>query len=133
MNRLILFIMTLLFVSVVFPLALMGNPDDVKTVESELLKKASDNIEKYRKGNAVIAFKNKSGKPFQNVKVEINQETHDFLFGNIIFSLVRSRGDRTFNAERYKQRFKELFNFACSLIYIASSYQFIISISHPCN
>lgn len=81
----------------------------VKSVEAEMLKKASENIEKYRKGDAEIVFRNESGKPVQNRKVEIIQKTHDFLFGSIAFDLVR---DDLYRPELYKSRFKELFNFA---------------------
>jgi len=110
--RLVLFILIVLSISLAFPLTLMGNPDDVTAVETELLKKASDNIEKFRKGDAVIVFRDKEGRPVQNLNVEITQETHDFMFGSMIFGLVNLWGGETRDAERYKQRFKELFNFA---------------------
>jgi GH35 family endo-1,4-beta-xylanase len=93
----------------------------IKAVESELLKKASENIEKYRKGDAQIIFKNKSGKPVQNEEIKITQKTHNFLFGCIIFDLVNLWGDdSSSDTELYKTRFKGLFNNAVLPFYWAS-------------
>ncbi len=93
----------------------------IASVESELMKKAEENIEKYRKGDAEIVFKNKSGNPVKNTEIMIIQKTHDFLFGSIIFDLVNLWGDSSSdNTELYKMRFKELFNFAELPFYWAS-------------
>jgi endo-1,4-beta-xylanase len=86
----------------------------VRSVESEILAKASENIEKYRKGNASIVFLNASGKAIRNAEIEIIQQSHAFLFGSTAFDLVRGDLDRM---ELYKQRFKEIFNFAQLPVY----------------
>ncbi|MDP3176159.1 MAG: endo-1,4-beta-xylanase, partial [Phenylobacterium sp.] len=78
--------------------------------EQQMLKKADENIEKFRKGNAEIQFKDKDGRPIQNVKVELVQKSHDFLFGCIIFDLVNDKN--TYQPELFKERFKKLFNLA---------------------
>ena len=101
-----------IFITLLYPPISKCQVQDVQKVESELLKKASQNIEIYRKSDAVISFKTSSGNPLQNAKVEIKQKTHDFLFGNIIFDLINNRGREPYKPEIFKQRFKELFNYA---------------------
>jgi len=82
----------------------------VQEVESSLLKQADENIEKYRKGDVSVQFITRDGKALKNAKVEINQETHDFLFGCIIFDLVRN--ENPYRSELFKERFKKVFNLA---------------------
>jgi len=84
-------------------------------VESQLLKKANENIEKYRKADAFITFKTESGDSIQNAEVQITQNSHDFLFGALIFDLVyfwEGAEYPPFRPDLFKKRFKELFNFA---------------------
>ena len=110
----------ILIFALLLPTSTASQISDIQKVESEMLEKASQNIEKYRKGTAEIVFKNQSGKPVQNVNIEVNQITHDFLFGSIIFDLVNIWEDETTRPELYKRRFKELFNFAIFPFYWAS-------------
>ena len=49
--------------------------------ESLELEKASQDIEKYRKGNATVTFVDENGRPIEGADVEITQISHDFLFG----------------------------------------------------
>jgi hypothetical protein len=63
---------------------------NVREEEERLLKEAEENIEKYRKGDAVIQFLDPEGKALKNATVQITQEGHDFLFGCIIFDLIRN-------------------------------------------
>ncbi len=83
---------------------------NVEAVEKRLMKQAEENIEKYRKGDVIIEFMDPSGKPLQNIQVEVVQERHDFLFGCIIFDLIRN--ENTYREERFKEQFKRLFNLA---------------------
>ena len=83
---------------------------DVGEVEAELLARAERNIEHYRKGEATVCFKDSKGRPLSNAAVEIRQTAHEFLFGCIAFELVRDHD--LYKAELWKQRFRELFNFA---------------------
>ena len=94
-----------------------GDAQGVQEVESRLLLKASENIEKFRKGDAVIVFKTESGEYIRNAGVQIKQVTHDFLFGCIIFDLVGE--ELPYRPDLYKQRFRELFNFAVFPFYWA--------------
>ncbi len=79
-------------------------------VESRLMKQADENIEKYRKGDASLKFLTEEGNALDNASVVITQETHDFLFGCIIFDLIRQSD--TYQPELFKQQFKRIFNLA---------------------
>jgi endo-1,4-beta-xylanase len=72
--------------------------------------KAGETVERHRKGEARIHFLAANGDPVKGLEVEISQKTQDFLFGNLIFDLVRS--DPPYWPDLFKQRFLELFNFA---------------------
>ena len=80
-----------------------------QTTGSAILQKATDNVGKYRQGNASIQFKTPSGAPVQGLEVEVTQRTQDFLFGNLAFDLVWGE---LYQPELFKQRFLELFNLA---------------------
>jgi GH35 family endo-1,4-beta-xylanase len=83
---------------------------NVEEVEQKLLKQAEDNIEKYRKGDVVIQFLDHEGHVLQNASVEVIQEGHEFLFGCIIFDLIRN--ENTYREELLKRQFKRIFNLA---------------------
>jgi endo-1,4-beta-xylanase len=88
----------------------LASAQSVEEVESTMLKQADENIEKYRKGDVSLQFITWDGKALKNAGIEINQETHDFLFGCIIFDLVRN--DNPYRPELFKERFKKVFNLA---------------------
>lgn len=96
---------------------LSGGEANVKEVEDRLLAEASANIEKYRKGPADIRVISQQDTPAANAQIEIRQTGHEFLFGCIIFDLVRS--EEPYKADLFKKRFKELFNFAVFPFYWA--------------
>jgi endo-1,4-beta-xylanase len=83
---------------------------DIQNVEARLMNQANENIDKYRKGDAWIQFKTADGDPLTYAQVEITQTNHDFLFGCIIFDLIRN--ESIYREDLFKQRFKNLFNFA---------------------
>jgi GH35 family endo-1,4-beta-xylanase len=83
---------------------------DVKQTETRLMKQAEENIEKYRKGEVTIQFITRDGKAIKNAKVEIHQKTHDFMFGCIIFDLIRN--ENTYREDLFKEKFKQIFNLA---------------------
>ena len=72
--------------------------------------KADETVEKHRKGEARLRFVSTDGRPARDLEVEITQKTQDFLFGNLIFDLVRN--NPPYRPDLFKQRFLELFNFA---------------------
>jgi GH35 family endo-1,4-beta-xylanase len=83
---------------------------DVEETEKKLLEQAEENIEKYRKGDALIQFQDAKGKALKNASVEIVQESHDFLFGCIIFDFIRN--ENVYREDLFKQRFRRIFNLA---------------------
>ena len=87
-----------------------GFSQGVKQTEEKMMKQADENIEKYRKGDVTVQFKTPEGKPLKNVQVEVKQKSHDFLFGCIIFDMIR--GENTYREELFKERYKRLFNLA---------------------
>jgi len=81
-----------------------------KQIEEKLLQEARQNIEKIRKGHAKLTIVDQSDKPVNNVKVEINQQTQDFLFGNLseeVFNASLTEEERV----KFTDLFKGLFNF----------------------
>lgn len=99
------------------PLSSPGQATDTRVVEAEFLAKAEQGAEQYRKGDAVLCFKDSKGQPISNTTVQIRQRGHEFLFGCIAFELVRGRDLP--KADLWKQRFSELFNFAVFPFYWA--------------
>jgi GH35 family endo-1,4-beta-xylanase len=70
----------------------------------------AQDIEKHRKGNAIIEVIGKDGKPLANAVVEVAQQRHEFLFGCNLFVL-----DQLATPElnrKYEAAFTNLFNFA---------------------
>jgi len=47
-------------------------------------QKALQDIEKYRKGDVLLRFIDENGQPLRNMEVEVNQVSHDFLFGSLV-------------------------------------------------
>jgi len=90
--------------------SLFGFSQNVQEVEARLIKQTEENIEKYRKGNVEIQFLDQEGVALQNAKVEVAQQGHDFLFGCIVFDLIRN--ENVYREELFKQRFKRIFNLA---------------------
>jgi len=74
------------------------------------IKRVQNNIEKYRKGDAVITILDKNGKPLQNATVIIQQQTHEFLFGSNLFVLHQLATPEL--NRKYESAFTHLFNFA---------------------
>jgi hypothetical protein len=90
-----------------------GAADPEKTaIEKQFLDRARKNIETYRKGDASIIVVDSNGGPVKNVKVEINQVTQDFLFGNLAFEIGGFAPKVPYKVDEFKEKFKALFNFA---------------------
>ena len=94
--------------------------EDKVAIEKEYLVKARHNIETYRKSDAILVFVDAKGEPVKNVKVEINQVSQDFRFGNLAFELVNKKPGKIYKEEEFKERFKALFNFAIFPFYWAA-------------
>jgi endo-1,4-beta-xylanase len=103
-----------MYVSVMISLflttSLNGLSQDIRQTEERMMKQAEENIEKFRKGDVSIQFKSRDGKVISNAKVLVSQKSHDFLFGCIIFDLIR--GENTYKPDLFKERYKKIFNLA---------------------
>lgn len=71
---------------------------------SAVLAQAAEDIEKHRKGEVVLHFRQADGSPASGISVQIVQQSHDFAFG---CPLRPSH----YNDSRQLRYFKELFNF----------------------
>lgn len=73
-------------------------------------KRVSEDIEKYRKGNAEIIVTDKRGKPIHNVEIKAKQKSHEFRFGANLFMLDGFETEE--KNEKYKKHFADVFNMA---------------------
>ncbi len=64
-------------------------------------------IDRYRKGTALIQVQNQDGHACAGVQLFVEQETHQFLFGGVLSDLSCFSADEL---ERYQRRLKEVFN-----------------------
>jgi len=106
------FVFTLGSVLLIVPTSLASSIEraTILEVESRLSKQAAEGAEKFRKGDAWLAFRTLDDQPVSGVDVEIRQKTHDFLFGALLFGLVSHAGSEPYRVEAYKEEFKALFN-----------------------
>ena len=89
MRRLLFLCLIMCLIIALLPSYVFAQAQNVKEVEERLLNKAAENIEKYRKGDAVIRFVSASGEPVRNAEVEVKQTRHDFLFGGELMKYYR--------------------------------------------
>jgi endo-1,4-beta-xylanase len=84
-------------------------PEQART-EARLLARAAENVKSDRMGDVTVTLRSPDGPPLSGALVQVRQRRHEFLFGCIAFDLVWD--PRPPRPERYKERFRELFNFA---------------------
>jgi endo-1,4-beta-xylanase len=90
------------------------------SIEQDYLEKARHNIEQYRKSGATLVFVDETGRPLENINVEINQVTQDFLFGALLFEIAGHARAQSYKEDEFKKRFKDLFNLGILPFYWAS-------------
>ena len=78
--------------------------------KDEIDSRIKSGIEKNRKGEKTLYFKDDSGAPLAFYKVKIKQKTHDFKYGANIFMLDEFQSPE--DNEQYRSIFKEYFNLA---------------------
>jgi len=100
-------------------LQLRAQTDEGWTPE-KVLQQAAENVEKYRKSDASVQLLDENSEPLAGVRVEIEQETQDFLFGAILFDLVWDREMSPEREQLLKERFAGLFNMAILPFYWGS-------------
>ncbi len=92
------------WISTTFSLQANTDPDP--------LELAKQNIEQIRKGPISIEIKDAQGRPLDNLSVRIEQQTHHFTFGSIIFELTHEDFLTPEQTAGYKEKFANLFNLA---------------------
>ena len=90
--------------------AAMSEKADGDRLDIKTAARIQRDIEKYRKGDAVITVLDKKGRPVEAALIEAEQVTHDFLFGCNIF--VFDRFPTAEENAKYKELFKRLLNYA---------------------
>lgn len=84
---------------------------DLFESQSDVWKqKASEGIERYRKGDAKLTLTDAQGAPIKDAKIKLKQKTHEFRFGANIFMIDELETEE--KNETYKKNFAELFNMA---------------------
>ncbi len=72
--------------------------------------RVQQDIDKYRKGEAVVTVLDRNGRPVEGASIEARQVTHDFLFGCNIYMFDHL--DSPEKNARYKELFKRVMNYA---------------------
>ena len=88
---------------------------EAQKTEDAALEKARQDIEKHRRGDAVVRVVDADGKPVAAAKVTVELTRHDFLFGCNIYMFDRYK--TAAENEAYKRRFRELLNYATTGFY----------------
>jgi endo-1,4-beta-xylanase len=90
------------------------------SADSSVLDQAKQNIQKIRKGDAMVQLLGKDGKPLKNQEVEIEQLKHQFLFGDNnwnMAAMVRNGMEDTDRLKYYRKRFVEVLNTLNTTVY----------------
>lgn len=83
---------------------------------NEILSQAARGVEKHRKGEALLEFRQPNGSPAVGVSVQVTQQSHDFLFGCPL-------RPKHYNDQRHLQHFKGLFSFVALLEFNWGQYE----------
>jgi len=83
--------------------------------DAALVKRIDDNIERNRKGDLTLELVTAEGRPLVGATLDIQQQTHAFLFGANAF--VLGQLDTPEKNLKYEQQFTKLFNFATVPLY----------------
>ena len=78
--------------------------------EERILAQSNLDIERYRKGDAIVRVVDGQGGAVRGAKVVLELVRHDFLFGANIYAFDQFRTEA--ENEAYKRRFASLFNYA---------------------
>ena len=87
-----------------------AEPSRVAEVERRLMAEAKQGAEQNRKGDATIVFARSDGRPVVGASVSVRQESHEFLFGALLFGLVGHGGEEAYRADAFRSRFRSVFN-----------------------
>ncbi|HPG18519.1 MAG TPA: endo-1,4-beta-xylanase, partial [Opitutaceae bacterium] len=80
--------------------------------EAAIFAQAEQNIVQYRQGDIHLRVVDAAGKPVAGVPVVIEQRTHQFRFGSILFELLDEQHFTPEQTALFQERFTQLFNLA---------------------
>jgi GH35 family endo-1,4-beta-xylanase len=102
----------LLLGAVLAQVAAPGIPEEYRRqwADPAMAERIDRGIEKHRKGDLTVELSGPDGKPAAGVRVEVEQKTHEFLFGCNLFVLGQLETAEL--NRRYEEGFLRLFNFA---------------------
>ncbi len=95
---------------VLTPVAAAEVPEAYQAAWQAAAPQIEANIERCRKGDAVISVVGADGQPLKNASLSIRQQTHEYLFGCNLFVLGQLATPEL--NRKYEQAFTRLFNFA---------------------
>lgn len=78
--------------------------------DPDVVSRISQDTERYRKADAIVEVVDAQGRAISGVKVQIEQQTHEFLFGCNLFVLDQLKTPELNG--KYEKAFTSLFNFA---------------------
>lgn len=99
---------------------LAAEPAEPAKAPADPLAGAAAGIEKHRKADLRVEVRDAAGRPVRDAEVAVEQTRHAFLFGCNLFLWDRAGSAK--DAAVYRDRFRELFNFA-TLPFYWFSYQ----------
>ena len=88
--------------------AFAAAPDEAAAIFAQ----AEQNIVQYRQGDIHLRVVDAAGQPVAGVPVVIEQRTHQFRFGSILFELLDEQHFTPEQTALFQERFKQLFNLA---------------------
>ena len=88
-----------------------------KKHEAWMEDRIANGIEANRKGWLKLRFTDEAGNPLENVRVKLEQQTHDFKFGCNLFMLDELETEE--KNETFKEMYPKLFNLATLPFYWA--------------
>ena len=90
------------------------------TRDADTLRTARRRIDELRKRDVELRLVDRRGRPLKDVEVEVDQQCHDFPFGEQLWpldALIRDGRGRGERARAWKERFTGVFNAAMNLCY----------------
>jgi GH35 family endo-1,4-beta-xylanase len=101
---------TLLVLLVILGWVGAASARDDDTAVQALLAQADRNVELYRKGDIRLRVVDAAGRPLAGVPVAVDQRSHHFRFGSIVFELLQVNHFTPEQEAVFKGRFTQLFN-----------------------
>lgn len=97
-----------------------GGAQALSDAGADVLSGTEERIERYRKSDVELIFTDPDGNPVPGLRVDVQQSSHDFPFGDQtdpLDSMIRSGNGDSDRVRFWKRRFSECLNSATALCY----------------